>query len=227
MTKNLHQSSMRKRKLRKQVKIVLGVAIAIPLLLLGLFVFKNIQATHINNGNMSVEESFRDFMATTTNFNMAEKVNTTEARGNNYINKQKEIISILDNKTYKVNRYTSIDKVPNGIYPFPYFYSTWFMKQLTIDKITDEYIDFDLTVEEIGWQTSASPERGDIVIPDEFLYRTKAEEKHIVNVRLFYRILNGQVVFEIDKNFDTALGQYSATWSHEKVRELELEKYAK
>lgn len=215
----------KKRKLRKPVKIILGIVFTIPILVVGLFIFNRYQATHISKGNMSVEESFKDFITTATDFSMAQKVNTTEARGNNYINKQKEIIEVLNTKTYKVDRYTSIDKKPNGIYPFPYFYSTWFTKKVDIDKITDEYVDFDLTIEEIGWQTSASPERGDIVIPDEFLFRTKAEEKHIVNVRLYYRIVEGQVVFEIDKNFDTALGQYSATWSHEKVRELELEKY--
>ncbi len=79
------------RKPRKQVKIVLGVII-------GLICFQNIQATHINNGNMSVRKSRSViFMATTITLIWLEKVNTTEARGNSF--KQKVSV-FLDNKTY-------------------------------------------------------------------------------------------------------------------------------
>lgn len=216
---------MKKRKLRKPVKVIIGIIIVIPVLIVSLFVVNNFKSTHISSGNMNVEESFKDFINTSTDFNMAQKVNTFQARADNYINKQKEIIEVLNGKTYKVNRYTNVDKIPNGIYPFPYFYSTWFTKDIHINEITKEYINFDITLEEIGWQTSASPERGDIEIPDEFMYRTKAEDKTILNVKLFYRIKNGQVVFEIDKDFDNKLGQYCATWSHSNVAEVELEKY--
>ena len=205
---------MKKRKLRKPVKVIIGIIIVIPVLIVSLFIVNNFKSTHISSGNMNVEESFKDFINTSTDFNMAQKVN-----------KQKEIIEVLNTKTYKVNRYTNVDKIPNGIYPFPYFYSTWFTKDIHINEITKEYINFDITLEEIGWQTSASPERGDVEIPDEFMYRTKAEDKTILNVKLFYRIKNGQVVFEIDKDFDNKLGQYCATWSHSNVAEVELEKY--
>ena len=141
---------MRKRKLRKPVKVIIGVIIVIPVLIISLFIVNNFKSTHIASGNMNVEESFKDFINTSTDFNMAQKVNTFQARADNYINKQKEIIEILNGKTYKVNRYTNVDKIPNGIYPFPYFYSTWFTKDIHINEITKEYINFDITLEEMA-----------------------------------------------------------------------------